>query len=532
MRTAIALLAGLSLAAALAPVGSARADDVLVPEDSLVAAARRLDASTVVVRVSRSGASSVRDARLVAPSVLQADEARRLRFVIEEWRVAVSQGGGRAREARGFFVGDGRAVLTSASAVAGAGKVEIVWGGKATEAVLVASDADFDLALLRSSVAGPPLEVDPAAELEPGRLALVGGAGPGGVGIDLAVVSSRVTSGARRGWARLARALPEESAGGPVLGADGRVRGIVASGAGLPGGAASAATPHLVDAATGALRILAANEARLLTLDRGGLWESQDSGMTWRAAQGGAGHTAPLAVAHLIPGRRIARALADLLEGGRIRKAYLGLVLGVEKGEGAAKTLDERAVARLLPGSPAEGALRVGDRILAVGGRTLSDADDVTYEIFALAPGKPASIRVERTESGGGGVSVTPVDVTVTPAERTDDATARGPRVFGFLAVALTPELRLWLGDLAEGAEGAEGPDGVVVASVTQGGAADRAGMKRGDRLTKFAGRDVLTVADVSAAVDDGMRRLATGEPVDAVVVREGRTETLHLLAK
>ncbi len=58
--TKFAPLAALALAASLAPAGNARADDVLVPEDSLVAAAGRLDASTVVVRVSRSGSAHAR----------------------------------------------------------------------------------------------------------------------------------------------------------------------------------------------------------------------------------------------------------------------------------------------------------------------------------------------------------------------------------------------------------------------------------------------------------------------------------------
>ena len=109
----------------------------------------------------------------------------------------------------------------------------------------------------------------------------------------------------------------------------------------------------------------------------------------------------------------------------------------------------------------------------------------------------------------------------MTPTERKDDAFARGPAVFGFEAIPLTPELQSWLG-VAE--------DGLVVSTVTAGGAADRAGLERGDRLVTFAERDVRSPSDLSAAVDDALRRLAAGQPVAAEVFRGGKSIPISLV--
>src|SRR5206468_4833829 len=115
---------------------------------------------------------------------------------------------------RGFFVGDGKAILTAASAVDGATKVEVVRPEGTVEAVVVGVDRDFDVALLRSAASGTPLDVDAAAGLEPGRVVVVGGAGPGGAGIDVRVVSSRGGESPRRGYGRLAGPLPLGALGG------------------------------------------------------------------------------------------------------------------------------------------------------------------------------------------------------------------------------------------------------------------------------------------------------------------------------
>jgi S1-C subfamily serine protease len=68
-----------------------------------------------------------------------------------------------------------------------------------------------------------------------------------------------------------------------------------------------------------------------------------------------------------------------------------------------------------------------------------------------------------------------------------------------------------------------------VISSVTRGGAAERAGFARGDRLLRLAGRAVATSADLAAAVDDALRGLAAGSAVVLDVERDG-SEVSHPL--
>ena len=479
-----------ALAGAAVPV-SARAGDVVVPDDALVAAAVKVQQSTVVLRVTRgdetfaattTGLEGLRAHpwTLIDPSAPRdtvpvtrvttkdGDGNLVLRFI---------EGGVRPPEVRGVFVGDGHVIATAVVAIEGATKIEVVREGTFVEAVLAGLDRDFDVAVLRTSVAGPPLEVDATAELEPGRLVVLPAATEAG-GVDVRFVASRGGVSPRRGYARLSTSLPAASVGAPALGPDGRVRGLVVGPAGL------------------------GDEIPRIT------------GWTRRFGYFAGRGDDPTAVAHLLPGRRLARAVRDLLVDGRVRKAYLGVVL-----DRADAGQDARRVAQVLPGAPAEGRLRAGDRIVAVGARELAAFDDVTYEILALEPGRPARVVVERVEEGRPPARV---EVEVTPTERREDASARGPLVFGFDVLALTPELKAWMGR-AEG-------EGLVISSVTHGGAAERAGFARGDRVLRLAGRAVASQDDLAGAIDDALRSLAAGTAVVLEVERDGQTVsgTLH----
>ena len=68
-----------------------------------------------------------------------------------------------------------------------------------------------------------------------------------------------------------------------------------------------------------------------------------------------------------------------------------------------------------------------------------------------------------------------------------------------------------------------------MISSVARGGAAERAGFARGDRVLRLAGRAVSTPADLAAAVDDALRGLAAGSAVVLEVERDGN-EVSHAL--
>jgi S1-C subfamily serine protease len=66
---------------------------------------------------------------------------------------------------------------------------------------------------------------------------------------------------------------------------------------------------------------------------------------------------------------------------------------------------------------------------------------------------------------------------------------------------------------------------GALVVNVSQGSPADRAGMKAGDIITKFAGTPVANVTDLLAA----LRKQDPGQQVDVVVQRGQAAPTLHV---
>lgn len=500
---AIALLA-------LAPC-TALAGETLVSEDALVAAAARLQQSVVLLRVTRTfGATTQRVFRL-RPGEIVVDgrfiRTEKSRPTEVEWARAAEAYDALARipggSARGFFVGDGKSILTAADVVDGAAKVEVVTASGPVEAIVTGLDRDFGVALLKAPVSGPALDLEAGAELERGRLLVIDGAANGGRGVDVLMVSMRIGEVARRGCARLGRAMPAEAIGSPALGPDGRVRGIVVS-----EGGTGQYTTALRDVATHALKaggVTWANEEDV----RAHPW------MLTNQPAAAAVDLGPTTV--VVPGRRVARALKDLLESGRVRKSYMGLVLGAAPAEG--QPIDERRVARVLPGAPAEGKVLTGDRIVAVGERTLLATDDVSYEILALEPGVATTLTVERKTEAG----TTRETVSLTPTERKEDAFQISSASFGFETVPLTPELRAWTGYSG---------DGLVVASVVPGGVADRAGLKRGDRLVRFAAREIRSTDDLVPAVEDALRAVAASQPVTLEVTRDGAPKTLTLFAR
>jgi len=84
--------------------------------------------------------------------------------------------------------------------------------------------------------------------------------------------------------------------------------------------------------------------------------------------------------------------------------------------------------------------------------------------------------------------------------------------------------LGVQLQDLNEGlGEYFETDKGALVTSVVDGSAADKAGFKAGDVITRFDGKDVEDSEDLMRAV-----RGADEGPVDVTVIRKGRTETLR----
>ncbi len=108
------------------------------------------------------------------------------------------------------------------------------------------------------------------------------------------------------------------------------------------------------------------------------------------------------------------RIISTLMQHGRVRRAYLGLVsapspLPAPLAERFGQASGLRVV-EVVPGAPADRAgLRTGDLLLSAGGSPVSAAQDLQRLMFADAIGRPMAITVTRNGAL--------VDVIAEPAE-------------------------------------------------------------------------------------------------------------------
>jgi len=261
-------------------------------------------------------------------------------------------------------------LLTNAHVIAGA-----TWGravfsdGTEADVDVVGADPLSDLAVVRARAATPPpAELGDAGTLRVGQLVVA-------VGNPLGLTGS-VTAGVVSG---LGRSLPTR---------DGRtarvVEDVIQTDAALnPGNSGGA----LADSAS---RVVGINTAV-------------------------AGWGLGLAVPMNDTSRRI---IASLVEDGRVRRAYLGLVstpapLPAALAERTGRRRGLRIV-DVVPGAPADRAgLKAGDLVLEADRRAVADAQSLQRLLFAEAIGRPLPMTVYRLGAM--------VDVITAPAELTGD---------------------------------------------------------------------------------------------------------------
>jgi S1-C subfamily serine protease len=252
-------------------------------------------------------------------------------------------------------------VVTADHAIRVEQEIRVVWAdGHVSPAALVARDAGTDLAVLRVEDASRP--VTPLGErpdLRIGHLVLAMGYGPR---VSLGVVST--VGGAWRTWrggevdqfVRLDLTLYPGFSGGPLLDASGRVAGIVTSG---------------------------------LARD----------------------------VEMAVPLATVARVVDQLLSGGRVRRAYLGVGLQPVTLPEATVTASPGAggraliVVRVEPEGPAaQAGLILGDVLTALDGAPLREPDDVQVAVAGRAVG--STVRISLLRAGA------PLEIPVTLGER------------------------------------------------------------------------------------------------------------------
>ncbi len=265
------------------------------------------------------------------------------------------QGGGRAGESLGsavVYTNDGF-LLTNAHVVGGAQSGTASFAdGTSAPFTTVGADPLSDLAVLRTAgPTPPPAQLGEADELLVGQLVVA-------VGNPLGLAGS-VTAGV---VSALGRSLPTRSGAAARL-----IEDVIQTDAALnPGNSGGA---------------LADSRARVV-------------GINTAVAGVGLGLAVPVNATT----RRI---ISTLMQHGRVRRAYLGVVTAPAP---LAAALQERfgrtsglRVAEVVPGGPAARAgLRVGDLLLTAAGQPVQKAQDLQRLMFSDAIGRPLAITVMR----------------------------------------------------------------------------------------------------------------------------------------
>jgi serine protease Do len=237
----------------------------------------------------------------------------------------------------------------------------------------------------------------------------------------------------------------------------------------------------------------------------------------------------------------LAKQLIPQLQTGKVSRGYLGVAvseLTPELAQGFRLPEGTKGVVlqNVVPNGPgAKAGLQAGDIVVALNGKPVDSPSQLTRGVSSVQPGQKVNLTVMRDGKKK--------DFAVTVARRPDEeALARGDfgaeeeqgeadgaqrkagsEKLGMRVAPLTPELARELG--------VEGDQGVVVAGVTPGGPADKAGLRRGDVVLELNRKALGRVEDMVSEVqklkagDTALLRVRRGAAAQFVAIKVGGEE-------
>ena len=267
--------------------------------------------------------------------------------------------GGSARaEGTGFVYDTTGNIVTASHVVDGATAIQVRFGdGTVAKATLVGTDPSSDTAVIKVNVASSklkPLALADSGNVQPGQGAVAIGSP---FGYEESITAGIVSAVDRSIEAPNGYSIPNAiqtdapinhgNSGGPLIDASGKVIGV---------------------------------NVQIAADDSGG--SSQNAG-----------------VGFAVPSNTVKRVVEALVAGRAVQHAYLGVSVGVNlNGSGA-------VVGTVRAGGPAAAAgLKSGDVVVALIGKPIADANELTSAIAALRPGDKATLEVQR---GGSTLTLT-----------------------------------------------------------------------------------------------------------------------------
>lgn len=205
-----------------------------------------------------------------------------------------------------------------------------------------------------------------------------------------------------------------------------------------------------------------------------------------------------------IPSDLAATVIDQLIENGEVRRGYLGIAPAVltedlKDAMGLDEDLEGVLINQVLDDTPAQAAgLENGDIILQINGEPVDDPRELTRRVGAFAPGDRVAFRILRDERER------TIRVELTERPETDAPSQSSPADAG---AAAQFGLALSAPDEAEREALELEGRGLLVEGVRPGSEASEKGLRPGDVILEAGGRDLNTVSDFEAAVEDARER-------------------------
>ncbi|MGB9757430.1 MAG: Do family serine endopeptidase [Candidatus Bipolaricaulaceae bacterium] len=217
-----------------------------------------------------------------------------------------------------------------------------------------------------------------------------------------------------------------------------------------------------------------------------------------------------------VPINEIKLALAQIVEKGRVTRAWLGVYIqdvipGMERQLGVR---EGALVTEVVAGSPAAKAgIRSGDVIVQVDGQKIKNSNDLQMAIMYRKPGERVTVTLVRDKR------TMTVDVVLEerPAEGKATPGQTGVSKFGLTVQDLTAELKSRYGIAQD--------SGVVVVGVEPGSRAYWGGVQVGDLIVEVNRQPISSISDWNRIVS----QIAEDEEVLLTVIRSGRTRFILL---
>jgi serine protease Do len=200
-----------------------------------------------------------------------------------------------------------------------------------------------------------------------------------------------------------------------------------------------------------------------------------------------------IGIGFAIPTNSVKDLLPQLKDKGRVVRGYLGTTvqkvtpeiadsLGLKQNSGA-------LVADVAKGGPAEKAgVKTGDVIVEFDRKEIKDSSDLPGAVARVAPGTSVQLKVTRE---GKQISL---PITVGEMKESEVVASAGQESeLGLTVQPVTPDIAQSLG--------LERAEGLVVASVKPGSAADEAGLRSGDVITQVNRRPVKNLAEYNREI-------------------------------